>query len=130
MSSNDFSPELLEIYSQTIVEIVLDEKVISHQELFEIWKCDFYMITAANPYSQLLTEEENQVRNRALREELDAFSNLILPGLGRDPSSAWNEPGWVLVATNESELIALAKKYQQNAIFRFSEKGKQVVSCL
>jgi len=130
MHSEEISAELLAKYGETVVEIFLDGKTLSCQELHATWKCDFYMITAANPYSQLLTDEENQARNQSLREELSNISELILPAIGRDPASDWSELGWVLPSRDASPLIDLGRKFQQNAIFKFSESGKQVIGCL
>ena len=130
MQPEEISPELLAKYGETVVEIFLDGKALSYQELHAIWKCDFYLITAANPYSQLLTDQENQARNQSLREELSNISELILPAIGRDPESDWSEHGWVLPSQDASPLIDLARKFQQNAIFKFSRGGKQVIGCL
>ena len=129
MQPEEISAELLAKYAETVIEIFLDGETLSYQDLHAIWKCDFYMITAANPYSQLLTEEENQARNQSLREELFNISELILPAIGRDPTSDWSEHGWVLPTSDEKLLIDLARKFQQNAIFKFSESGKQVIDC-
>lgn len=130
MQPEEISAELLAKYGETVIEIFLDGKTLSHQELHATWKCDFYMITAANPYSRILTDEENKARNQSLRAELSNFSDLILPAIGRDPSSNWSEHGWVLPSQDASPLIDLARKFQQNAIFKFSEGGKQVIDCL
>ena len=124
MEPKEISAELLAKYGETVIEIFLDGRTLSYQELHAIWKCDFYMITAANPYSQLLTDEENQARNQSLREELSNISELIVPAMGRDPTSDWSEHGWVLPSQDASLLIDLARKFQQNAIFKFSESGK------
>jgi hypothetical protein len=130
MQPEEISTELLAKYGETVVEIFLDGKTVSYQDLHKVWKCDFYMITAANPYSQLLTDEENKARNQSLRAELSNSSDLILPAIGRDPTSDWSEHGWVLPTSDEKLLIDLARKFQQNAIFKFSESGKQVINCL
>ena len=130
MQPEEISAELLAKYGETVVEIFLDGETLSYQELHAIWKCHFYMITAANPYSQLLTDEENKTRNQSLHLELSNISDLILPAIGRDPTSDWSEHGWVLPSQDASLLIDLARKFQQNAIFKFSESGKQVIECL
>ena len=130
MQPEEISAELLAKYAETVIEIFLDGEPLSYQELHAIWKCDFYMITAANPYSQLLTDEENKARNQSLHVELSNISELILPAIGRDPSGDWSEHGWVLPSRDANRLIDLARKFQQNAIFKFSESGKQVIDCL
>ena len=130
MEPEEISAELLVKYAETVIEIFLDGETLSYQELHAIWKCDLYMITAANPYGQLLTDEENNARNQSLHVELSNISDLILPAIGRDPSGDWSEHGWVLPSQDASPLIDLARKFQQNAIFKFSESGKHVIDCL
>lgn len=130
MQPEEIPAELLGKYGETVVEIFLDGKTLSYQELYAIWQRDFYMITAANPYSQLLSDEENKARNQSLHGELTKISELILSAIGRDPTSDWSEHGWVLPTSDEKLLIDLARKFHQNAIFKFSESGKQVIDCL
>ena len=130
MQPEEISAELLVKYGATVVEIFLDGDTLSYQELHAIWQCDFYMITAANPYSQLLADEENKARNQSLHVELSNISHLTLPAIGRDPTSDWSEHGWVLPSQDASPLIDLARKFQQNAIFKFSESGKHVIDYL
>jgi hypothetical protein len=130
MQPEEIPAELLGKYGETVVEIFLDGKTLAYQELYAIWQRDFYMITAANPYSQLLSDEENKARNQSLHVELTKISELILSAIGRDPTSDWSEHGWVLPTSDEKLLIDLARKFHQNAIFKFSESGKQVIDCL
>jgi hypothetical protein len=40
------------------------------------------------------------------------------------------ERGWVLRARDENQLIDLAKQFKQNAIFKFTAHGKEVIDCL
>jgi hypothetical protein len=130
MQPEEISPELLEKYCETVVEILLDGKTICDQELHNIWKADFYMITAANPYSQLLPESENEIRNQQLLEHLLLQVAEVLPAIGRDPLGSWVEKGWVLQARHENQLIDIAKQFEQNAIFKFTGHGKEVIDCL
>jgi hypothetical protein len=130
MQPEEISPELFEKYEETVVEILLDGKTISEQELYSIWKDDFYMITAANPYSELLPENENEIRNQQLLEHLLLHVAEVLPAIGRDPLGTWMEKGWVLRARDENQLIDLAKQFKQNAIFKFTAQGKEVIDCL
>jgi len=130
MEPEEISPELFEKYEQTVVEILLDGKTISEQELYSIWKDDFYMITAANPYSQKLPESENEIRNQQLLEDLLLHVDEVLPAIGRDPLGSWMEKGWVLRVRDVNQLIDLAKQFEQNAIFKFTVQGKEVIDCL
>lgn len=130
MASDRISKELTEKYAETIVEISFDGRTLSPAELYENWKSDFYMITAANPFSQLLSENENNKRNQLLYNLLSPEHPEILSALGRSPDGSWVEKGWVVRSNNQNKIVALAQKFEQNAIFRFSSRGKKVIDCL
>lgn len=129
MSSSRSDDSLWQSYKETIVEIVLQEKSLSDRQLYEIWKTDFYMITAANPFSKLLTDDENRIRNQELHSLLIKDYQEILTGIGKDSTSTWAEEGWVVRGGEEEKLILLAKKYQQNAIFKFTQEGREIIDC-
>jgi len=120
---------LWQSYKETIVEIVLKEKSLSDRQLYEIWRTDFYMITAANPFSKLLTDDENRIRNQELHSLLIKDYQEILTGIGKDSTSTWAEEGWVVRGGEEEKLILLAKKYEQNAIFKFTQEGREIIDC-
>ena len=129
MSSSRSDDSLWQSYKETIVEIVLQEKSLSDRQLYEIWRTDFYMITAANPFSKLLTDDENRIRNQELHLMLIKDYQEILTGIGKDSTGTWAEEGWVVRGGEEQKLISLAKKYEQNAIFKFTQEGREIIDC-
>ena len=129
MSSSRSDDSLWQSYKETIVEIVLQEKNLSDRQLYEIWRTDFYMITAANPFSKLLTDDENRIRNQELHLLLIKDYQEILTGIGKDSTGTWAEEGWVVRGGEEEKLILLAKKYEQNAIFKFTQEGREIIDC-
>jgi hypothetical protein len=129
MSSSRSDDSLWQSYKETIVEIVLQEKSLSDRQLYEIWRTDFYMITAANPFSKLLTDDENRIRNQELHLMLIKDYQEILTGIGKDSTGTWAEEGWVVRGGEEEKLILLAKKYEQNAIFKFTQEGREIIDC-
>ena len=129
MSSSRSDDSLWQSYKETIVEIVLQEKNLSDRQLYEIWRTDFYMITAANPFSKLLTDDENRIRNQELHLLLIKDYQEILTGIGKDSTGTWAEEGWVVRGGEEEKLISLAKKYEQNAIFKFTQEGREIIDC-
>ena len=129
MGGSGSEASLWQSYKETIVEIVLEEKSLSDRQLYEIWKTDFYMITAANPFSKLLTDDENRIRNQELHSLLIKDYQEILTGIGKDSTSTWTEEGWVVRGGEEEKLILLAKKYEQNAIFKFTQEGREIIDC-
>ena len=129
MGGSGSEASLWQSYKETIVEMVLKEKSLSDRQLYEIWKTDFYMITAANPFSKLLTDDENRIRNQELHSLLIKDYQEILTGIGKDSTSTWTEEGWVVRGGEEEKLISLAKKYEQNAIFKFTQEGREIIDC-
>ena len=129
MGGSGSEASLWQSYKETIVEIVLKEKSLSDRQLYEIWQTDFYMITAANPFSKLLTDDENRIRNQELHSLLIKDYQEILTGIGKDSTGTWAEEGWVVRGGEEEKLIFLAKKYEQNAIFKFTQEGREIIDC-
>ena len=129
MGGSGSEASLWQSYKETIVEMVLKEKSLSDRQLYEIWKTDFYMITAANPFSKLLTDDENRIRNQELHSLLIKDYQEILTGIGKDSTGTWAEEGWVVCGGEEEKLISLAKKYEQNAIFKFTQEGREIIDC-
>ena len=129
MGGSGSEASLWQSYKETIVEIVLEEKSLSDRQLYEIWKTDFYMITAANHFSKLLTYDENRIRNQELYSLLIKDYQEILTGIGKDSTGTWAEEGWVVRGGEEEKLISLAKKYEQNAIFKFTQEGREIIDC-
>jgi hypothetical protein len=74
-------------------------------------------ITAYNPYSESLDEQENIKRQTALIEELREMGLDFIQGIGRDKEALWPGEKGVLVF-NISNAVArmLGNKYEQNAI--------------
>ena len=106
MSPDRISRELIEKYDETVIEISLYGRTLNPDELYEDWKSDFYMITAANPFSRLLSEIENNNRNQLLFNLLSLKHPEILTALGRSPDGSWVEKGWVVRSSNQSEMVA------------------------
>ena len=130
MKGKDIDKNLHEKYGETVVEIKFGDQILNHQEYFKKVQEVFYMITAANPFSLQLSNQENTLLNEVLKRDLEAKGAEPIPGIGKDPSSDWLEEGWVVKGLNETILIDLAKKYKQNAIFRFDGNTQFVINCL
>ena len=75
------------------------------------------IITAFNPYSKALSEEENLARQELLLADLLAASYQVIPGIGLHPSNRWpGEPSLLAIGIHAAEAGELGKKYEQNAI--------------
>ncbi len=74
-------------------------------------------ITAFNPFSQPLSEDENRLRNAKLIDEIKQRSLKFIAGIGQDPERKWPGEDSILVLGLGLEAAkALGKHYEQNAI--------------
>jgi hypothetical protein len=85
------------------------------------------VITAWNPRSQTLSAAENQARNLELEQLLEARGARIFEAEGRSPDRTWREASFAVVGLAESEIEELALRFEQNAVFRISDLGVEVV---
>lgn len=74
-------------------------------------------LTACNPFSQSLTDEENQERQRALAQLLSSRSLSFVNGIGQHPSNQWpGEPSYLVFGLNRESAMKLGILLEQNAI--------------
>ena len=76
---------------------------------------EWAFITAYNPYSRVLTEDENKVRHNELKELTKDYITFEGHGVGEDP--AWEpELSLLIIGMNRDEASKVGKKFEQNAI--------------
>lgn len=93
-------------------------------EIRRIWNADsFAIITAWNPASRRLPDEENAARNRDLEADLVRLGHapVACVGVGRD---GWSEPSFLVPGIALDEALALGRRYEQNAVV-WGEDGGQ-----
>jgi len=84
----------------------------------------FAFITASNPYSQWLAQEENQRRNTLLEDHLRALSLSPLPACAAGDDQSWApEPGFFTLGIEPEQAVEAGRAFEQNAIV-FAERGK------
>jgi hypothetical protein len=128
--TDQISEDLNKAYKETIIEVLLNEKTINEFDLFRLWNSAFFIITAANPYSKQLNENENYERDSRLEMMLKEANYEYLRAVGRNLENTWREPGWAVNTSDETAMIGVAKVFEQNAIFRVSAIGREIVNCL
>ena len=84
------------------------------------------VLTACNPRSRLLSERENAARNRRLLTELEARDLAWIVADGRAPDGSWQEPGYGVVDGDVAELLALARRFEQLAVFELTARRLRV----
>lgn len=74
-------------------------------------------ISACNPGSVEMTDEQNEERQRALKQELDVSGYACYEGLGQPEDEDWQgEPSFLVLNIPEPEAVSLCKKFGQLAI--------------
>ena len=80
-------------------------------------------ITAWNPFSELLTDEDNDAKQQALVSDITDLGLDMMTGRGIAQSGDWPpEESIIVLGCDESTAITLSQKYQQNAVV-FSDEN-------
>jgi hypothetical protein len=124
-------------YARTIVEISPPARATfrilpAPKGEVGIWPAGFgaeiFVITAWNPHSQPLDDNENRLRQAALESELGRLE--LWPAVGLDPDSEYLEEGVAVSGLSEVEAITLGARYDQNAIYAWTPVAWSILSCL
>jgi hypothetical protein len=89
-------------------------------------------ITASNPESNQLSDEDNAARNNQLLEDIHAYQPHVYPGEGVPDNPGWSpEASLLILGIDRESAIQLGRKYGQNAIV-YGTKGEpaQLIFCL
>lgn len=74
-------------------------------------------ITAWNPYSNSLSDDENHARNKELKNELNIRSLKFIDGFGQDPLGQWaGEDSFLVLGISLEASKKLGLQFKQNAI--------------
>lgn len=74
-------------------------------------------ISAFNPYSSPLSDDENRRRHVEFGRELSEGGISVIEGLGQHPTSGWpGEPSYLLLGVSLETARAIGAKREQNAI--------------
>jgi acetyl esterase/lipase len=84
----------------------------------------FFVVTSDNPFSQVLTPSDNEIRRRALRKFLAARHIEYLEARGRDLGGEWpDEIGVALPNVTRQSARALALAWEQFAFYEVTSEG-------
>ena len=76
----------------------------------------FAIVTAHNPSSEKLSDEENERRHKELQEVLLKRSATFGPSVGESPDGAWREEGVIVYDVALEEALELGKRFEQHAV--------------
>lgn len=122
---------LVEAYLRTTYRLLsppFEIRIGAKNVVFEKWlkkqnAKTYAFVTAWNPRSKLLSEEENRLKNKDLEADLKKASRLVLPASNVPDAGDWpSEESFFVLDISPEEAICLGKKYEQNAIV-WREKG-------
>ena len=124
--NHSISPLLIKAYRQASFVVLFQDREIklhigrvSH-ELKAVMSdggvtCAAFL-TAFNPFSDALSQEENEANQVKLVADLDALGVKCFPGAGRDDSDIWpEEPSILVLGISLQNAEILADRYGQNA---------------
>lgn len=115
--------ELIEAYKNTkykVFELNLTIEIgKSNQEVDAILAkynaSEWAFITAFNPYSRVLTDNENKIRHEELKNLTENYVTYEGHGVGEDPT--WEpELSLLIIGISKEEASILGNKFEQNAI--------------
>lgn len=76
---------------------------------------EWAFITAFNPYSKVVSDEENKFRHDELKELTKSYMTFEGHGVGEDPS--WEpELSLFIIGISENDAVKIGNKFEQNAI--------------
>ncbi len=76
----------------------------------------FSILTAANPFSQQFSDDENIARNNSLKLELEKSGFEFDWSYGEQADQTWREDGFIVFDAPFEVTLELARKFEQNAI--------------
>jgi len=92
------------------------------QELLKVHHVSTWaFLTAQNPRSHPLPDDENKRANEALR--LAVSGRVVFPGEGVSPNGEWREESFLVLGVSLEEADALAVRFQQTAFVFGAEYG-------
>jgi hypothetical protein len=117
---------LIEAYSATEYKVNLDPPFALSvgiaspglKDLYSARRADSAaFITAYNPFSHQLSEQENALRQESLKAELIKRGLHFIPGVGEHPSGDWpGEPSFLVLGIALEAAKSLGRQFEQNAI--------------
>jgi hypothetical protein len=84
--------------------------------LIEEVAVEWAYVTACNPGSVPLSDDENRARTDELRETLVETGLRFYAGVAVAPDGDWREPSFLVLDLSEGDALRLAREFEQNAI--------------
>ncbi len=92
------------------------------------WAPPIHVITACNPFEQVLADEENQKRNDVLKEILNTRNLKYESVIGKSTIGSWQEISFAIHGLSRAQACELASQFEQRAIFEIDNEELHVIS--
>jgi len=136
----NIDPALIEAYQKTtfrVLKPLVDLKIGQGHPHFDEFLIDnniytWAFVTAYNPFSQALSETENETRQQSLKEILQKEGLLYCEAIGIPENTDWQpEKSVLIMGISLQRAVTLAQDFEQNAIVfgEFNQKA-ELVWCL
>jgi hypothetical protein len=120
--------ELADLYVQTLISIEEDGKHIPVERAQ--WSQEtIHVITAWNPNTERLVQEENDKANERLHQNLVDRGLSPCRAVGKDPNSDYFEDSWAVIGLSDQEARDIGTSFNQVAVFRVSDGEQTVIAC-
>jgi len=86
----------------------------------------FAIVTASNPGTEYLPDEQNQARNARLQEVLDERGFCYVSARGYNAARTHEEPSFAVLGIELEDALRLAREFEQAAIFWWDGHTGQV----
>ncbi|QEG41972.1 DUF3293 domain-containing protein [Roseimaritima ulvae] len=122
--------QVWQAFSDSVIRDHSSSTVWAGPGAFELpFSAPCFVITAWNPFEQTLDEASNRHRNQMLLKGLKRRTELIRCVVGQSPCQTWQEESFMVGGMRQADVLELAKRYGQRAVFRLEPNEKLVVDC-
>lgn len=114
-----------------VVQVRPDPSGATHGDFPKVLGRTIHIITAANPYGQLATDEDNDRFHRDLQRELRRFSlDATWPAAGGDVDGTHSERSVAVVGLTDVQAREIGQRFSQDAIFAWTPRWLTLMSCV
>ncbi len=127
---------LLETWRKSVLEIqrfckwvVLWDGASYHPERIpdEVGRGDLYIVTAYNPESKPLSDQENRDRDRRLFAQISSIGSAgSFVSVGRSLSGSHTEYGYAIYKVAKNDVDRLAREFGQIGYYRLTAKAMEI----
>ena len=119
---------LAHLYVQTLIFLELDGYLIPIEKT-SLSSETIHVLTAWNPGTERLIQEENDKANERLHQDLVDRGLSPCRAMGKDPNSDYFEDSWAVIGLSDQEARDIGASFNQVAVFRVADGKQTVIAC-